>query len=263
MFKIRASAAGKIMSGNMGLTDTQESTLRKHLQRHGDVNAKPLTEKMLIEMEDLLQKKENPKLPQGAKTYCKDWYKQKLYKKEKLLTTKYTSKGIIVEEDAIDIVSEYLGWGLVQKNEKFFENKHMTGTPDLVLADSVPDIKNSWDFTTFPLFESKFNSDYYWQLQVYMELCNKDKAQLIYVLMDAPEHFIEAEARRQAFQLGYDIDNDLYESVKYQMTYEDVPLELRVKVFDIERNDDDIRQVYERVELCRDYLKVIKLNTKP
>ena len=93
-----------------------------------------------------------------------------------------------MEDDAIEFASGVLDWGMVFKNEEARSNDYVVGTCDVVLSDRIPDIKSSWDQFTFPLFETKLpNSDYYWQLQGYMDLWNKPKAQIVYVLMDAPQ----------------------------------------------------------------------------
>ena len=72
-FRIRASALSQIM-GRVGLTDTQESDLMALITRDSDPLQKPLTAKMREIMKELIHKRDNPDLPQTARTYLMQWY---------------------------------------------------------------------------------------------------------------------------------------------------------------------------------------------
>ena len=112
------------------------------------------------------------------------------------------------------------------------------------MQDLVIDVKNSWDHWTFPLFEDSVpTKDYYWQLQGYMALTGNKSAKLIYTLMDTP----------------IDLLNQ-WTDVLYE--YGDINSKYRIKVFNIERNDEDIEKIYARVDEIRDYIKTLnnKLN---
>src|SRR4051812_20906225 len=99
---------------------------------------------------DIMAYPEKKELPTGAKTYLHKWLTEQLYDRTKTFTSKYTEKGNTMEDEAINYLANYYGWGLVSKNDEFFKNDVMMGTPDLVLASLIPDIKNSWDCFTFP-----------------------------------------------------------------------------------------------------------------
>jgi len=195
-------------------------------------------------------------------SYCGTWVKEQLYKRIKEFTSKYTEKGLIMEDNSLDDIADYLGFGMLIKNEQYFENDFMTGTPDIVLKDLIIEVKNSWDPFTFPLFEKEIpNTDYYWQCQCYMNLTGKDHCKLIYVLSDTPEHLIVREVKNYIYRNGIDeIDVELYESFKAKMTYSDVPDSLKIKVYDIERNQEDIEKINQRVLECREYIKTLIKN---
>ncbi|MCH8067799.1 MAG: hypothetical protein IID16_00800 [Candidatus Marinimicrobia bacterium] len=196
-------------------------------------------------------------------TYCKDWLKGQLFDYQKILKNKYFDKGIIMEDESIDFVADQLDFGFLAKNEKHFNNEFMQGTPDIVLKDSIIDVKNSWDCSTFPIFDTKINQDYYWQLQCYMNLCDKSKAKLIYCLLDTPDHLIHNEARWYSINQGFEeLDNDIYEQFHNNMTYKNVPDKLKIKVFDIDRNDTDIQKIKDRVIECRSYIEQLKKEMK-
>jgi len=183
--------------------------------------------------------KSNP-LSKTTETYLQEWMKEQIYGGQKFTGNKYTEKGLQVEDESIDYISENLGYGFLLKNDMKYENEFMTGTPDVIHDGVVIDMKNSWDHWTFPIFEKSVpTKDYYWQLQAYMALCNLDKAKLIYTLMDTPEDLLNA-----------------WTDVPY--SYEELDSKYRIKVFEIERNDEDIQKIYDRVKECRTYLEELK-----
>jgi hypothetical protein len=187
-FKIRASAASEILAGKIGLTEVQSSRIDE-LQSRADGTGKPLTPNMVEELDKLIYRRDNPELPQGAKTYCEKWLKEKLYERRKNFANQYLEKGIAVEDDSIEYASEHLGWGGVSKNEEWFSDEWMEGTPDVITelvvnvdevgnaehGGVVIDMKNVWDCFTMPLFEQVIPTEgYETQLQVYMHLVSQE-----------------------------------------------------------------------------------------
>ena len=181
-------------------------------------------------------------LSKTTQSYVQDWMKEQIYGGQKFTGNKYTEKGLEMEDESIDYFSEELGLGFLAKNTVKYQNEFMTGTPDLIHNGVIIDMKNSWDHWTFPLFEDKIpTKDYYWQLQGYMALTTLKKAKLVYTLMETPTDLLN-----QWTDVPYEYDN--------------LEAKYRIKVFEVERNDDDIQKIYDRVEECRDYIKT--LNTK-
>ena len=201
-------------------------------------------------------------LGKTGETYCKDWLKGQVYNRKRDISNKYTQKGNEVEDNSIDFISEQLNLGFVLKNEKFFENDFCQGTPDLILPELIIDVKNSWDVHTFPAFETELpNKDYYYQAQVYMELVGVESYKVVYVLSDTPQHLIEKEAYWYCKNNGYDeLDLDILDEFTAKMTYSDIPDNMKYKVFDIKKNNDDIKLIKERVLECREIIKNLKIN---
>lgn len=253
LFKIRASQGSKITTGQMGLTakQTEELDLLTKKEKR--------TEKQTEKMHQLEYKRDNPELPQTLKTYCEGWLRGKIYQRNKQVFSKYFDKGNVMEDSSIEATAEYLKLGMVFKNEDFFEDDFFIGTPDVLLSDEVIDMKNPWDFSTFPLFEGSIpNMDYYWQLQIYMHLTGRKKARLIYYLSDTPDNLIEREAWSHCRKLGMDeLDEEIYDAYIAKMTYDDVPPEYRIKIFEIEYSEKDIAFLKERVMHCRTYIKTL------
>lgn len=201
-------------------------------------------------------------LGKTGENYCKDWLKEQIYKRRKDIHSKYLSKGLITEDNSIDFVSEKLGIGFLMKNEEYFENDYMTGTPDVIVRSEnlIIDVKNSWDHTTFPLFEEEIPNDgYFYQAQIYMELVGVDNFKLIYCLSNTPQNLIEQEAKSYCWKNGYGaLDKDIYEEFKRKMTYDDIDDKLKIKIFDIKKDEAVIAKIKERVEECRNFIKTLE-----
>lgn len=196
-------------------------------------------------------------LGKTGESYLELWLKEQIYNRKKEFTSKYTDKGLQMEDNNIDFVADQLNYGLLIKNEQYFENDFCTGTPDIILKDRIIDIKSSWDFSTFPLFDKELeNKDYYWQMQGYLWLTGKEFAQVIYVLSDTPLHLIQKEAFWYCKQNGYeDLDIEIYNDFVKKMTYPEIEPKYKIKVFDIPRSESDIKLIESRVSLdCRNYI---------
>lgn len=154
-------------------------------------------------------------LSETTKTYLQDWVKENIYGYRKEIKSKYLDKGIIMEDEAISKVIEWLDLPFVLKNEQSFEDEFFTGTPDIVTETEVLDIKCSWDAFSFPLFEDEIpTKDYFYQLQVYMHLTGRKAARLVYVLTNTPETItwetphdysaLDKRYRIKTFEIAYD-----------------------------------------------------------
>jgi hypothetical protein len=191
-----------------------------------------------------------------GETFVEMWLKSQLYNRKVEIRSKYLAKGNTVEAESIFFIGRKLGLNCL-KNEQFFEDEYFTGTPDIITDDFVLDVKNSWDWTTFPLNSSEIpNKDYIYQLQIYMHLTGKKKAKLIYILSDTPENLIEKEAWYKCKELGMEeLDYDIYENCRKNMTYSDVPAHLKFRVFDLNYEPVIIETLQNRVIECRKYLE--------
>jgi len=263
-FKIRASQAGKIMAGNVGLSESQAKELKGLQDRQSDKNAKPLTEKMIERADALWDIHKSPELPQGAKTYCENWLTEQLYSRRKEIHSKYMDKGNANEDESLDFIAEFFDYGMLLKNEESFEDGFMTGTPDAILKDIVIDVKNSWDCFTFPLFKDEsVNKDYYWQAQVYMYLTGREAYKLIYTLTDTPESLITKEAYFYCQRNDFgELDQETYDKFHAHMTYKDIPDELKIKSYYFTASLEDIGRLIKRVKMCREYIYTLVVKNK-
>ena len=258
-FKCRCSAIGTIMTGTIGLTEKQAERLA-FLQ-----SKEKLTDNQRAEILDLQQKDANKELPKTVKSYCELWLKEQLYGRKHEFSTKYTQKGLINEDESIDMIGRKIGMVGISKNEQFYENEYICGTPDVNLFNVIIDAKTSWSWETFPLFATEIpNDDYYWQGQGYMELTGAERFILAYTLTDTPANIIEREAYYYCKENGYDYDEAILSLFTARMTYGGIPEHLRVRTFEFSREKAEIERVYERVRLCRIYIdKLIENLPKP
>lgn len=200
-------------------------------------------------------------LGKTGQTFVQEWMKEQLYGRRKEFSNKYTEKGNAMEDTSIEMVADFLDLGMLMKNEEFFEGEWCKGTPDVILADTVIDVKNSWDCFTFPLFEKDVpNKDYYYQGQCYMHLTGRKHYKLIYTLTDTPDNLVEKEAKRWAWDNNNgEVTAEAYDRIKANMTYSHLPIEQRIKIFEFDYDEAVIEKMAERVEECRAYLKSITI----
>ena len=195
-----------------------------------------------------------------CKTYCKDWVMEQIYGRRKDFTSKQTDKGNKTENEAIALLEEYYGWGFAAKNSERRSNDFMSGECDIVLSDTIPDVKSCYSCYTFPLFETEIpNKDYEWQIHGYMSLWGKPKGMVSYVLMDMPDEMIDRELRYK-FKDGY--TKEQYESDYAKYIYSNIETKYRVKSFEFEYDANKIEQVGARVKLCREYIETLIKNLK-
>ena len=172
-------------------------------------------------------------LSETTKSYVQEWLKESIYGVRKEIKNKYLSKGLKLEDEAIDKAIEWLDLPFTLKNETFFEDDFFTGTPDLIVNETVYDIKCSWDCFSFPLFDKEIpTKDYYYQLQVYMYLTGCKKAVLTYVLLNTPE------------ELTYEEKHN----------YDSLDKKYRIKTFEIEYSSEVIAELIKRVINVREYI---------
>lgn len=213
--------------GQIGLTEKQLAKMNELKERKLD-GKKPLTALMEIELSSLEFEHANPKLPQTAITYLRDWYSDD----REPIFNKYLDKGNYVESDLIDFMAEQLGLGLAQKNQETKSDEYMIGTCDVDSPQQVIDVKAPWNNRTLQENIDGIDPEYEWQLRGYMRLWNKEKAILFYGLMDTP-----AEV-----------------NFEREVSYSDIPASERWIAYQINRDKSLELAIISRVMMCRSWL---------
>jgi hypothetical protein len=198
-------------------------------------------------------------LSQTAKTYIEEEVLRAKYGIIKTFSSRYTDKGNLVEDEAIEMAANALELGFLYKNHEHFSNDFLTGTPDVNTGDVLLDVKSSWDATTFPFFATEIpTKDYYYQLQGYMELTGKTEALLVYCLVNTPADMIEDEIRSAHWNARLiDESQELRDEVLKRHSFDHIPDNRRVKFFKVEKDEQVIAEIKERVELCREYFNTL------
>lgn len=231
-----------------------------------------------------LQRKQKgeDELPNGAKTHLDDIFRSIFWKRRRSLVNKYLDKGLLCEQDILDLASKedndfYL------KNDEHSENEYIQGSWDNYYV-KVRDTKANYDLKTFE--ESELSSLYEWQLKGYPWLI-KDKlnldhypnSELIYGLVNNPLHHIQNEITRQYYANGNPSDDDenwqeikcqiernmIFDQELFKRDYPhyifenkiwsyDIPSQFRIKKFEVTTTQDDIDHIKRRVMMCRVYL---------
>lgn len=190
-------------------------------------------------------------LSETTKTALREiWIKERFGREKFDSINKYTEKGIAVESDSLELYGQAVGKNYF-KNKTTLGNSYLIGTPDHVKP--LIDIKSSWDmFTFFAVDEKKANKDYYWQLVGYMVLTRSKKATLAYVLSNTPDYLIEYELYTLSRKIG--IERAESDEARRNFVFDDLPVEQRVKRYEITYNKTDADAVRLRVKECRAYL---------
>lgn len=197
----------------------------------------------------------NELLSATTKTYIKELVLEHKYGIVKDIHSLYLDKGNLVENQSIELMSDVLDLGFVWKNDEYFTNDFLTGTPDVITDKLIIDVKSSWSGDTFPFFEDELpNKDYYWQMQGYLALTGKDNAIVAYCLVDTPEDIVLDEIRRSSWaKKELDVTEETEREVRQKHEFGHIPKDKRVKAFLVEKDEHAIEQIKERVEQCRTY----------
>jgi len=273
LFKASCSSIGKIVGESRGKTIKQkiadcenlieETAAKLANAKEGSKTKDNLLTKIAKLQSDIKvlidSQKDEIKLSETAKTYCEHWLKRQLYERRKDFKSKYTEKGNEMEAPAIDYCERVFegsdGWFLAKKNSERKANLWIEGECDIELTEAIIDIKNSWDFSTFPLFDKEIPTiDYYWQLQGYMWLWEKEKGSICYVLMSMPEELIIQEAR---WKMGYNYTQQQYEDFAMQYKYDHFPRDLRIKEYRFDRDEEKLDLIKTKVIECRKYIEIL------
>jgi len=174
----------------------------------------------------------------GAKTAITKIAKEIIYGYDEQFSSKYTEKGLRVEDESIDLLGSVLLKSFV-KNKERKTNDWITGEPDIVTEDSIIDIKSSWSLATFPvLAEQGKDKGYEMQLRAYMWLWDKPKATIAYCLVSTPEDLMKWEE-----QSLHSVDH--------------IIPELRVTLVHYERDRSIEEKIKFKVEAARQYFEEI------
>lgn len=183
---IRCSSIGKIMTSAQSMPDDAPVNI---------LEIKRKTKRTDEEKATFEAFKESI-LSETAKTYLTGLAKEQVYSYRGELNTKIFEKGKRCEQEAIDLINSVYFMDL-EKNIERRNNGIITGEPDLIIEDTIWDVKNAWSIETFPsLPEDAHNSDYEWQIRGYLCLFDKQFGGIRYCFVDTPEELCRYEPQQ-------------------------------------------------------------------
>ncbi len=198
----------------------------------------------------MTKSKKAGELSETVKTVLQEIWIKEIYFREKIITSKYLEKGINQEDKSIELYNEYSQTFTTKNSQKFF-GEYLVGTPDIIRENSVDDIKTCWDIWSFSKKSyDTAKKDYYYQLLAYMILTERQEASIVYCLLNNSEEIITKES--------WGMNEAQIAQVRYNNTYDDIPVHDKVKVFHFSYDKDEVAAVYAQLDLCREYLKNIK-----
>jgi hypothetical protein len=275
----RASSIGNLMvdGRGVGITENQLKEIEelKNERETGlNVNGNKVkwTEVKNKKLSDLIAKRDAPpELSDTAKSEVeKIWLlMEKGFYEE--LGNKFIMKGLLCEEDGLEMISE-LDNEFYVKNDERVTIGNITGEADVVHEIDgkilIKDIKSNYSPKTF--MNAELSNVYEWQLITYMYLYDAEEAHLEYTLCDLPPHLLEAEIWKAKSKYGI-IDEEeesakrVINQIRTNFTYSTNPnytLEERRKQFVIYRDKEKEAKLLERIKLALEYYKTLTLNKK-
>lgn len=193
-------------------------------------------------------------------------YSQEIYGRKKDITTKQMDKGIQVEDDSITLFSKVTG-DFYFKNDERLENDWCCGHPDIykgdniLNADELYDIKSSWELDSFlpKLIESP-DKGYVAQLNAYYSLTGAKTGGIVYCLVSAPQNIVESEKKSLLWKMNVisELSPEYVRAaneLERLMIFDDIDYRERVIKVPVDRDDELIQKMKDKVPILRQWLK--------
>jgi hypothetical protein len=169
-------------------------------------------------------------------------------------------------------------------------NDYLTGEVDIFEGSSIQeathtiDTKTSWSMHTFYRSKKALDKMYYWQGQAYMALTGATKHTVAYCLVNSTDVAILDEKRKLGYSMHvldqsdktnvdyvakckqveinhiFDIQSFLNEYPWFEFDNDvndwqwDVPIKERIHTYEIDRDEEAISRMYNKITECRNYL---------
>lgn len=234
-FRFRCSSLGLIMANAQSVDDqyvTDEiAAIQRKTKRSDDEKA-------------LLQEAKDKSLSAGAKTYIESLAKEELYGFKEVITGKYMDKGLIVEDESIQLYNSVFFTDYVKNTERR-TNDWITGECDVIVPGVAGiDIKSAWSLATFPATSAAAHDTLYeWQCRGYMMLWDVPLWEVAYCMVNTPDELIKYEQ----------------ESLHY---VDHIDEALRVTIIKYERDMDLEAKIIAKVKAARQYFDQITAQIK-
>jgi len=229
----------------------------------------------------------------GIVTFCHELASENYWGFRPDVTVDTMEKGIIGQSAAVTLYNLYLNSQtgkkrIFKENKERLTNDFFTGEPDFFVGDKQRkcvegfDTKCSKDIMTFPKYKKELDDVYYWQNMTYIDLFGADRWTTVYCLVNTPYYQLLKMKENLYYKMGCPDDssdnferyrekiillekNNIFDIDMFRRENPNVDLENedwtglkgpgdRIKEFVVERNDEEIQMMRNRVILCRHYL---------
>jgi hypothetical protein len=217
------------------ITSSQLETLKKLTAKGDDITSKQKGERTRLQKK--FDNKPEFDLSEGAKTYVRQLVKMQVYNYKIEIENKQLNKGIECEQEAIDLYNKVF-WTKYKKNTNRIFGDYLQGECDVDAPEKIQDYKVSWTKETFPALPDEIDvGGYEWQGRGYMKLYNKPKFELVYCLVETPDHLLDWENNLTLHHI------------------DDIEPELRITTLMFERDLEKEKLIEHKVKECRKYAK--------
>ena len=281
----RCSAVGNLMSDSKA--KLSEKQLIELDRLAGLRSAGKLTVKQTQTLADFESRKNAPvELSISAQSYVDEFIFEYKYRRVEEFSTNATDKGTKTEDDGIHVLNMAMKTRY-KKNTERFNGDYLTGEPDIIGKDMILDIKSNYTWKSF-LKKKSIDSIYKWQLAGYCQLLNKRKGAIAYTLNNTPLETIRSEITKRYYKNGlvdltdedkakialnhiytdkhivdgnyvngfWDYAKDylgIFEDV--QVPFIEVPIEKRLRYFEVEFTDEDFEKLDTQIEKAVKYIE--------
>lgn len=262
------------------LTPNQAEELNRLREKQ---KSKGLTEKQLkelVRLTNIENGKNTTFLPEAAKKMLRAYAISKMYGNRYYPRTenevKAAVKGTQTESIALKMINEVFG-NKYYANKARVSNFYLTGIldatdgPTIEESETILEIKTSLDLPTFARAVTEgIPNSHYWQAQGYMAITGKSTVDIAYVLTPQTDDVIEQQ-RQLLIEKNRMTDGNVskkffseWESALFCLKNDDIPLNEKVLLKKIAKNDEHIAMISKRVdaawvymiEFARDYKKM-------
>lgn len=258
----KSMPSNRLLEANIELAEMQskyDPAATKYVNRHEA--RKRNIEELKIKIEQIKLLKDEDFIPDRCKVYLSKFYGYLKYGKFTVPAgTPFMpiEKGNLVEVESIKLLSR-LDNRPYEKNEQRFTNVYLSGIPDIIVNDYIIDVKSSYDADSFfRNLHGDLSDVYFWQMQGYFYLTGIRSGEVSFCLVETPKAILD--------KIIADIlskNNKYTESeLRSKFSYDDIPEEDRRIKFLVERDDEAISKIPERINNCRKFLAYLEEQRK-
>jgi len=185
------------------------------------------------------------------------------------ITTPAMEKGTLGQTESILMYSRVMG-EFFQENSENLQNEWFTGTPDVYLgksiheADVVDDMKNSFLLSNFiDKTVETVTPAQKCQLNVYYSLTGASGGNIVHTLISLPDELFQKECQKLLWKMANNGEiateySPLYleavEKLKKKFIYENIPIEQRVFIQPVPKDEELIQKMKDKVPILRNWL---------